>query len=93
LEVANRDKMVASGVTPTMHKGEKRRSKKNHATTTRLLTPTHILNGVLAREKRNHRQEKVNMAVLLCLARLGMIHQPIPDPEVAQHIRLISLEE
>lgn len=95
LEVANRDKMVASGVvTPTMHKGEKRRSKKNHATTTRLLTPTHILNGVLAREKeRNHGQEKVNMAVFLCLARLGMIHQPIPDPEVAQNVRVISLEE
>lgn len=95
LEVANRDKMVASGVvTPTMHKAEKRRSKKTHDTSTRLLTPTHILNGVLAPEKeRNPRQEKVNMAVFLCLARLGMIHQPALDPVVAQNVRVISSEE
>ena len=94
LEVANQGKMVASGITPTMHKGEKRRSKKNRATSTRLLTPTHILNGILALEKeRDHRQEKVKLAVFLCLARLGMIHQPIPDPEVAQNVRIINLEE
>lgn len=71
LEVANRDKVVSTGVAP---KGNKSRRRQDHAPPERLLTPTHVLSGILARGR--GRQDAIDAVILSCLSKLGTTSEP-----------------
>ena len=72
MDVAERDNVIASGLA----KGNRRRPKKK-ATTQRLLTPTHVLSGILARGRGRASEEDGSDAVILSsLSKLGIGVEP-----------------
>lgn len=68
LEVANRDKVVSTGVLP---KGKSRR-RQDHTPPGRFLTPTHILSGILTRGRGRGTTQDADTVILSCLSKLGI---------------------
>ncbi|KAF9474325.1 hypothetical protein BDN70DRAFT_997132 [Pholiota conissans] len=73
LEVANRDKVLSTGLSSSKRsKGNRKGAKPN-----RMLTPTHILSGILTRGRgRGSSQDPLDTVVLLCLSKLGVAVDP-----------------
>lgn len=93
LEVANRDRVVSTGVAP---KGNRFRRWQDHTPPERLLTPTHVLSGILTRGRgRGKTQDAVDAVILLCLSKLGAAAEPrsaTPSCQGQQAVR-IKIEE
>ena len=79
LEVANRDNTIAAS-TMTPLSSSKKRSRSKQGTESkppRVLTPTHILSGILTRGRgRGLTQDPLDTVVLLCLSKLGIGVEP-----------------
>ena len=75
LEVANRDNTIAAS-TIVPRSSSKKRSRSMQETESkppRILTPTHILSGILTRGRgRGLTQDPLDTVVLLCLSKLGI---------------------
>ncbi|KIM40462.1 hypothetical protein M413DRAFT_161899 [Hebeloma cylindrosporum] len=75
LEVANRDNTIAAS-TIAPRSSSKKRNRSMQATESkppRVLTPTHILSGILTRGRgRGPTQDSLDTVVLLCLSKLGI---------------------
>ncbi|KAF9565368.1 hypothetical protein CPC08DRAFT_759555 [Agrocybe pediades] len=74
LEVANRDNVIASGLISSATPIRGTRKRKEKATSPlRLLTPTHILSGMLARGRgRTSAQDNLDIVILSSLSKLGI---------------------
>jgi hypothetical protein len=73
LEVANRDKALSTGLSSSKRPRVNRRINETIAKTGRMLTPTHILSGILTRGRgRGSYQDPLDTVVLLCLSKLGV---------------------
>lgn len=75
LEVANRDNTIAaSTVAPRSSSKKRNRSmQETESKPPRILTPTHILSGILTRGRgRGSTQDPLDAVVLLCLSKLGV---------------------
>jgi hypothetical protein len=75
LEVANRDNTIAtSTIAPrSSSKKRKRSMQETESKPPRILTPTHILSGILTRGRgRGSTQDPLDTVVLLCLSKLGI---------------------
>ncbi|KAF8899885.1 hypothetical protein CPB84DRAFT_1847452 [Gymnopilus junonius] len=74
LEVANRDKVIASGLltTVTPHRGVRREAGKRPKAPSRIMTPTHILSGILTSGRgRSNVHHGLDAVLLSSLSRLG----------------------
>ena len=80
LEVANRDKIIAAGL-PSLK--PQKGNRRVQTIQSRMLTPTHILSGILTRGRgRCTSPTPLDTVVLLCLSKLGVAADPdIPEAE------------
>lgn len=93
LEVANRDKIIGAGLSSSRPQKGNRRGQ---ATASRMLTPTHILSGILTRGRgRCTSPDALDTVVLLCLSKLGVAADP-DTPEAGSQdepLPRVKLEE
>lgn len=97
LEVANRDKTIAIGLSSSSSFRKRSRNKTNATSSkeSRLLTPTHILSGILTRGRgRGASRDPLDAVLLLFLSRLGVpVEEELVTPTLQEATSGVKLEQ